>query len=375
MRIRFTQDGLAALLGRAQSVVERKSTRQILENVLLEADEGKLRVSVTDLRTSLSQETSCSVEVPGALSVPARKLYEIVRELPKADVVLETLENQWVTVKAGRSVFHLPGIAPEEYPTLPEAPESFFSFPASLFRGMIEKTLFAVSGDESRLSLTGAFLKEALTEDGKPLLRMVATDGHRLSLVERPISAASGAFEEGVIIPKKGLSELKGLLDTLDEEGAPFELGAADGRVYARVGGSLLSVMLIDASYPNYEQVIPKNVGTWIRVERAELTDALRRVALLSDDETRSVILEAKGGSILLSSDNPRLGDAREEIEAPYEGETLKIAFNAHYFLDALKAAEGQAVRIGISDSLAPCLVRGVEDPLFLSVIMPMRIE
>ncbi|MBI5442572.1 MAG: DNA polymerase III subunit beta [Deltaproteobacteria bacterium] len=375
MRIRFTQEGLASLLGRAQSVVERKTTRPILENALLEALDGKLRISVTDLRTTLTQVTACTVETPGAISVAARKLYEIVRELPKADVVIEVRENQWVTVSSGKSVFHLPGIAPEEYPTLPDAPQSFFSFPADVFSSMIEKTIFAVSSDESRIYLTGVLVQEVVGDDGTPLLRMVATDGHRLSLVERPVGPHTACFGEGVIVPKKGVAELKALIDTLDSESARFELTAASGRVYARVGGSLLAVTLIDASYPNYEQVIPRDVKTWLACDRVSLTDALRRVSLLSDDETRSVILEASERGLSLSSDNPRFGDAREEVELTYRGEPLRVAFNAQYFLEALKVVDGPEVRIGISEVLSPCLIKSGEDARFLSVIMPMRIE
>jgi DNA polymerase-3 subunit beta len=375
MRIRFTQEGLASLLGRAQSVVERKTTRPILENVLLEAGAGTLRVSATDLRTTLTQVSACVVEIPGAISVAARKLYEIVRELPKTDVSLEVRENQWVTVSSGKSVFHLPGIAPEEFPTLPEPPESFFPFPAEVFRSMIDKTIFAVSSDESRIYLTGVLVKEVVDDEGTPLIRMVATDGHRLSLVERPVGPHTACFADGAIIPKKGLTELKALIDTLDGDSARFDLAAASGRIYARIGGSLLAVTLIDGTYPNYEQVIPKDVKTWLRCDRSSFTDALRRVALLSDDETRSVILEANEKGLSLSSDNPRFGDAREELEIDYKGQPIKVAFNAQYFLEALKAVEGPEVHIGVSEVLSPCLVKSGEDARFLSVIMPMRIE
>jgi DNA polymerase-3 subunit beta len=372
MEIRISQELLSSLLSRAQSVIERKSTRAILENVLLESHEGHLRVSATDLRISLLQEAICSTIKSGSVAIPARKFHEVVRELPKGEVVVEVKENQWVTVSAGKVTFHLPASPADEYPTLPAIAKNFISFSCMSFRRMIEKTIFAASNDESRIYLTGVFLKEWRETDGSFLLRMVATDGHRMSLIDRAIERPIEMFSEGVIVPKKGLGELRNLLDTNEET---FDLACSEGRLYARTGNTTLSVTLIDASFPNYEQVIPQEIRSWIQANRSDLANALRRVALLSDEETRTVVLEATEESLMLSSDNPRFGDAREEMAIQYEGSPIKIAFNATYFMDLLRAMEGDDVKMGITDGLAPCLVQGVEDSKYLSVIMPMRID
>lgn len=372
MEIRISQELLSLLLSRAQSVIDRKSTRAILENVLLESHDNHLRVSATDLRISLLQEAACTTERPGSVAVPGRKFHEIVRELPKGEVAITVKENQWVTVSAGKVTFHLPASPAEEYPTLPPVPKSFLGFSSSAFRRMIEKTIFAASNDESRIYLTGVFLRELKEEDGSSYLRMVATDGHRLSLIDRPIDKTISMFDEGVIVPKKGLSELRNLLDVTEDS---FDLACSEGRLYARTGNTTLSITLIDAAFPNYEQVIPQEVRSWIQANRTDLSNGLRRVALLSDEETRTVVLEATEENLLLSSDNPRLGDAREELAVEYQGNPIKIAFNATYFMDLLRAMEGEQVKMGVTDGLAPCLVKGVEDSRYLSVIMPMRID
>lgn len=372
MEIRIAQETLSTLLGRAQSVIERKSTRAILENILLEAYGGTLRISATDLRIALTQEAPCLVGREGAVAVPARKLHEVVRELPKVELSLDLQENQWATVRCGKITFHLPGTPAEDYPSMPALPETFLSFPAAVFRKMTEKTLFAASSDESRLYLTGVFLKEWVDENGQALLRMVSTDGHRLALVDRPLPANLGVFEQGVIIPKKGLGELRSLLETVEGD---FELAASEGRITGRVGNTCLSVSLIDAAFPNYEQVIPSDVKAWLSANRLSLLNALRRVSLLSDEETRTVVIAGADDVLVLTSDNPRMGDAREEIEVDYRGAPFRIAFNAAYFVELLRVMDGEDVKVGITDGLAPCLVRDAQDARFLSVIMPMRIE
>jgi len=372
MKIRVHQDSFSAVLSRAQSVLERKSTRPILENILLDAGENSVRVSATDLRVSLVQQNPCVVTQPGSISISGRKIHEILREMPKGEVALEVKENRWVTVSAGKSVFQLPGTAPDEYPSLPEPPKSFLSVEAPLFREMLDKTLFAASNDESRLYLCGVYVKPWTDDSGVSLLRMVATDGHRLALVDRPVESALDPFGSGIIVPKKGLAELKSILE--GEEGS-FQVSAAEGRIFARVDSTDLSITLIEGSFPNYQQVIPTETAPGLRVVRSVFFDALRRVSLLSDQESRSVVLEATGNRVVLSSADLRMGEAREEIEVEYSGPTVKIAFNAAYFLDALKAVGGDQVILSILDPLSPCLIRSAVDPRLLCVVMPMRVD
>jgi DNA polymerase-3 subunit beta len=372
MKIRISQESFSAVLSRAQSVLERKSTRPILENILVEALPGALRVSATDLKVSLVQDAPCTVDRPGSVAMPGRKVSEIVREMPKGEITVEVQENRWVTVSAGKSVFQLPGTEADEYPALPKSPTDFLSVDAVVFREMLDKTLFAASNDESRPYLCGVYVKAWQDEDGHPLLRMVATDGHRLCLVDRPVHEGLQPFGDGVIIPKKGLTELKGLLDGV--EGA-FELAAAEGRVFARFDAVDLAISLIEGNFPNYQQVVPVESPKGIHVPRAAFFDALRRVSLVSDQESRSVVLEANGPTITLSSADMRLGEAREELDAQYDGTPLKIAFNAGYFIDALRALDGEEMVLSVQDPLSPCLLRSAADTRFLCVVMPMRVD
>jgi len=372
MKIRIPQDAFSEVLSRAQSVLERKSTRPVLESVLLQAIQGTLRVSATDLRVSLGQDVACEVLQPGSITVPGRKLHEILREMPKTAVDLEVRENLRVTVSAEKSVFHIPGGSPEEFPTLPEPPRSFGTMETRVFREMLDRTLFAASSDESRLTLCGVHVTTHKESGGTTCLRMVATDGHRLGLVDRPLETAVQAFSKGVIVPKKALTELKSLLDDGD---ADFEVATDEGRLFARLDGALLSVLLIDGAFPNYEQVIPAEAPAGLSIARQEFLDGLRRVSLLSDQESRSVILEAKEGAVVLTSADPRFGDAREEMEAEYDGPGFRVAFNASYVIEVLRAVDDAAILLSLNDPLSPCLIRTSGDPRSLWVVMPMRID
>ncbi len=372
MQIVVSQSALSQALARSQSVLERKSTRPILENILLEAYDDTLLIAATDLRVSLTQRFACQVGRPGTIAVPGRKLHEVVREIPTEDLTIDLKDNQWVTITSGKGVFHLPGAPAEEYPTLPAEPDTFIAVPAGEFRRMLDRTLFAASSDESRPYLCGVFVKIVHDATGKPALRMVATDGHRLARVDRHITPALGSFESGVIVPRKGLTELKGLLDGSVEN---FDLAEASGRVFARVGGSCLAMSLIDASFPNYEQVIPAEAPHLLRMDRVELTNALRRVSLLSDQETHSVVLQATDDQVVLSSTNPQFGDAREELAGNYDGDKLRVAFNAAYVVESLRALEGEEVVLSVTDPLSPCLIRSSDDPQTLCVVMPMRVD
>jgi DNA polymerase-3 subunit beta len=373
MKFKIDQETFAGIISRAQSVMERKSTRPILENILITAKEDSLILSATDLRISLTQKAPCTVTEPGSISLAGRKLHEIVRELPKGEISVEDKDGTWVTITGGKSTFHIPGTPAEEYPTIPEPPAKFLKIPAAAFDQMVTRTLFASSNDETRIYLCGVFFKEWVTEKGKPYLKMVATDGHRLSLVDKELGSALNLFENGIIVPKKGVSELKGLLPLVKDE---FEIACDEGRLYAKVADVTLSVTLIDASFPNYQQVIPEKVGKGVLVPCEAFRNALRRVSILSDQETRSVVLEIKKSNMTLTSDNPSLGDAKETLDVEYDGEDFKVAFNATYLMDVLKVMEDDYMRMEIRDSLSPALFLGTDrDNEFLSVVMPMRID
>lgn len=374
MKLTIDQQSFQEIVSRAQSVIEKKSTRPILENVLITAGDNLMTLSATDLRLSMTQTCNCATERKGSISLAGRKLHEIVREMPAGELSLEVKENDWVTITGGKSTFHLPGVPAEEFPSIPLAPKNFVTLGGDVFDRMVARTLFASSNDETRIYLCGVFFKEWKDEKGDAYLKMVATDGHRLSLVDSKLDKDLGIFEEGVIVPKKGVSEMKNLLSASSE--GVLHIACEEGRLYASVGDVSLSIMLIDASFPNYNQVIPKMTGEGVQVDCASLKNALRRVSILSDQETKSVLMEIKSQEMRLTSDSPSQGDASETVDVLYKGSDLKVAFNAHYIMDILKVMEDETMRMEIRDSLSPALFVGTkDDDKFLSVVMPMRIE
>jgi DNA polymerase-3 subunit beta len=373
MRIEISQESFSEIISRAQSTLERKSTRPILENVLLRAQGEELVLSATDLRISLIQKASCKVNEAGSISIPGRKLNEIVKEIPRGTVAVETKENNWVTISAGNSTFHIPGTPAEEFPTFPTPPDNFQKINPASFDRILTKTVYAASSDETRIYLCGVFFKEWTDEKGKSFLKMVATDGHRLGLMDEPLEKGLGLFSSGIIVPKKGVTELKSLLAMGKEV---FEIACADGRLYARTGNILLSVTLIDASFPNYQQVIPEATGNGVLISCDQFRNAIKRVSILSDQETRSVLTEIEGNLMTLVSDNPGMGDARETLPVEYSGPAVKVAFNANYLMDILKVMDDDSLRMEIKDSLSPALFLGTDkDARFMSVVMPMRVD
>ncbi len=373
MKIKIGQEKLFNLLSRSQSVLERKSTRPILEHILLDAEDGFLKVCATDLRVSMEQKTPCDVEIKGAVSLNGRKIYEIVKEMPKEDISLEVKENSWVTISGSKTTFHLPGTLADEFPSIPDAPELLLKMNASIFVQMVSKTLFASSNDETRIYLCGVFFQEFKDSEGKDRIRLVATDGHRLSMVERDMEHTLSMFADGIIVPKKGVSELKSLLSDVSED---FEIACDEGKIFAKVGETLLSITLIDAAFPNYNQVLPEITGNGVIIPCDSFKNALRRVSILSDQETHSVVVEVEGNEMTMKSDNPSVGDARETIDVDYAGEGLKAAFNANYLMDILKVTEEDTIRLEVKDPLSPAIFIGREDDCeFLSVVMPMRID
>lgn len=374
MKLIIDQQSFLDIVSRAQSVIEKKSTRPILENVLISSRDNTLVLSATDLRISMTQKCSCNTEKPGSISLAGRKLYEIVKEMPSGEITLEVKDNEWVTISGHKTTFHLPGIPAEEFPSIPEPPEAFVKIGAGVFERMVGRTLFAASNDETRIYLCGVLFREWKNEGQDPHLKMVSTDGHRLSLVDSPLETRLGMFDDGVIVPKKGVSEMKSLI--AGESGSELGMALAEGRLFATVGDVTLSITLIDASFPNYQQVVPAVSGEGVVVNCEAFKNALRRVSILSDQETRSVLLEISNSEMRLSSDSPSQGDAKETIEVRYKGPDLRVAFNANYIMDVLRVIEDDEMRMEIRDSLSPALFVGTDkDSNFLSVVMPMRID
>jgi len=374
MKLSISKTELLHGVSRIQSIVEKRNSMPILANTLIEASttEGEkgLQLAATDLEVGLRSRHVAKVEKAGGLTISAKKLFEIVRELPDDHIELEANASSYLEIRCNRSRFTLAGTAAEEYPTLPEfSPEKTVPVSTALLSAMIDCTMYAASVDETRYNLNGVYF-EVLPDTG--VIRLVATDGHRLACVDREIEGDISALSSGVIIPRKGLGELKRLVDEADAE--QIDLAFAQNTGLARKGDVTLVMRLIEGEFPNYNQVIPKDVSRHLILAADPLIHSLRRVALLSSERNRAVKLELGDGQLVISSSNPDLGDAREELDVDYGGESLTIGFNARYLLDAVGAIGTKDIRMSFQDELSPARVSPPDDETTLGVVMPMRI-
>ncbi|MGH0029161.1 MAG: DNA polymerase III subunit beta [Myxococcota bacterium] len=361
-------------LARIQSIVEKRNTMPILANVLIEAsgsgEEGRLELAATDLEVGIRGVHTCQVDQAGGVTASAKKLFEIVRELPDEPVHVEVSGNAYLSIRCARAEFSLAGTTADEYPTLPAfAPERTVKVQAPVVGEMIERTMYAASSDETRYNLNGVYL-EKLEEVGR--LRMVATDGHRLAYVDRSFGDDLEGLDSGVIIPRKGLSELKRLVD--EDDADEVELGFEGNNGLVRKGDVTLVMRLIEGEFPNYRQVVPSETRVHLTLPTEMLMHALRRVALLSAERSRAVKLELTSGQLCLSSTNPDLGDAREDLDVDFDDEPLSIAFNARYLTDALGVVGSKEVQLVFKDPLSPAILKPTDDADSLAVVMPMRV-
>lgn len=374
MKLAIEKGDLQRGLGRLQAIVEKRSSMPILANVLATAsgkgDAGKLELAATDLEVGIRGVQPAKVSKAGALTISARKLYDIVRELPDETIQLEATSNGYLDLRCGRSRFTLAGTNAEEYPSLPDfSPGQMVRLPAAVLSQMIDGTMYAASLDETRYNLNGVYF-EVHADTAR--IRMVATDGHRLALVERTAGSDVTSLASGVIIPRKGLAELKRLVDEADADEVEIGFEANSGLV--RSGDVTLVMRLIEGEFPNYQQVIPKHSDHHLVLPAEALVRALRRVALLSAEHSRAVKVDLAEGRLLLSSRTPELGDAQEELDVDYAGPALSIGFNVRYLLDCLGALGAKEVRLGLRDGSSPVEVRPTDDLESVAVVMPMRL-
>ncbi|MBX2812329.1 MAG: DNA polymerase III subunit beta [Myxococcales bacterium] len=360
---------LSKALQRVQGIVEKKSAMPALANALIRT-EGKNTITVvaTDLEIGVTGRYAANVAVEGSISLGARALYDIVRSLPEREVSLKQLPNRWVEISCGKVNYRLVGSDPDSFPNIPDEEDiKMFPVEPGLVRDMIEKTLYAVCTDETRYNLTGVFCEA--DPDGERL-RMVATDGHRLSVIERPMKHLP-QLDTGVIVPRKGLTEVKKLLEDKVEEAS---MGYTQTSAIFKKDGVTLTMRLVDGRFPDYNQVIPESLEREVVMNRQRFQDALRRTSLLSPNKEQGVKIELESGKIMLSANNPDLGEAREELEVGFEGDPITIGFNFRYLLDALSVLEDDEVVLSLTDELAPGVLTGKTSVGYKAVIMPMRI-
>jgi DNA polymerase-3 subunit beta len=374
MKLQIDKKDFLSLIARAQNIVEKRNTMPILMNILLETDQTALKVFATDLEVSLTDRVDAEILNPGKVAVNAKSLFEIVKELPDGKMMLEKKENNWLKISQNKAVFNIVGISPEEYPVFPTfVTKDFMQIESDVLAEMIEKTIYSVSNDETRYHLNGVFFSKS-QEGSEVIYRMVATDGHRLSLVDRKTSSSKASVSsqnQGVIIPRKGLNEIRKILDNVEKT---VDMAIEGSQLIIKNGPTVLMIRLIEGKYPNYQQLIPQNLSEYLVVNREALLSSLKRVSLLSNAKSKGVTLNITNNRLEITSNNPELGDAKEELDVNYKGKEIKIGFNAKYILDVLGSMSDDTVQMELNDQLSPGLVRPYNDKSYTCVVMPMRI-
>lgn len=368
MEFRAKKIDLLGALYWTQGIVERRNTMPILANVLIESRKGGIHLTATDLEVGIRGKLEGEVLREGVVTVGAKKLYEIVREAPEETLQLKRLENEWVEIRSGKSLFKIVGLDAREFPQFPKVEgEKLTSIPAKTLREMIERTIFSVSSDETRYNLNGVFIEE-IKGGG---VRMVATDGHRLAMVDRAVGALGLA--KGVILPRKGLTELKRLLEGAED--GVVSVGFKENMGLVMKDGVELFMRLIEGDFPDYTKVIPKENPQLAKLEPGDFLHALRRVSLLSSERYKGIKMELKPGKVSILANNPELGEAAEDIEVDYQGKPLTVGFNARYLIDVLTVlGDGGEIEVALKDDVSPSIVRKSDDAGYLYVIMPMRL-
>jgi DNA polymerase III subunit beta len=370
MEIVVRKNDLLRELQLFQGIVERKNTIPILANVLLEAKGDQVSFLATDLEVGLRSKCAATVTKPGSLTLPAKKFFEIVKSLPETDIRV-TEDKGGVKIAADRFDSRMQTLPREDFPTLPEsagAPTA--TLPRTALREMVAKTQFAITGEDTRYFLNGAQFVLKGTE-----MNLVATDGHRLALVTvaRDGKGAKDAEENKAILPKKTLGELARLMTEGDGD-IIYERG--ENHLFFQVGERLLISRMIDGQFPAYERVIPKGNDKHIEFERDRLTNAIKRVALLSNERSRAVKIQIEKGKVDVTSSSPELGEAKETLPVDYSGSSMQICFNAQYVLDFLAAVSTDVVSLELKDEVSQAVMKpvGAEGYDYTYVIMPMRV-
>jgi len=365
-------------LARTHSVADRKSSMPILSNILLSTDgPSTLRLAATDLYLGVSATAPADVKRGGTVAVAARTLFEIIKNLPDGDVKWTVGDNHAAEIRCGKVRYKIPGMPGEDFPSLPSPGEAAFAdLDAERLGDLVARTQYSMSTDDTRPHLAGALFEG----DGK-LVRMVTTDGHRLSKAEFRLADGSGMLNYSMLVPNKGIAELRRLIedaraDRAKGDEAPLTVGiaTAGSNAFFRRDGVQLSVKLADEQFPPYSKVIPQQQDKRVVASRSGLIEALRRISLVASDKSGGVKLAIAPGTLRITSENPDVGEGSEELDVDYAGEPLMIGFNARYLLDVLSALSEDSVALELSGELDPGVIKPAADADFVGVIMPMRI-
>ncbi len=365
MEFNIEKSAFQTSIQKVQSIIERRSTNPFLNNVKLTAATGNLEVIATDLEVGIRDLIGCDVPEFGSILVSAKKLYEVLKELPENLVKFKLEENNWIKLSCGSSEFRLFGSSDVDYPKLPDVDESNLTIvPGDLLDNLTKKVVYAVSHDENRRVLGGVLFK---VDD--EAVRMIATDGHRLAYVETPNTLNMTPFE--VIIPQKAVHEIQRMVGAGGEE---FRFGINNNHLVFKVGCETVISRLVEGMFPNYSIVIPKECRLIIKVNKESLMLSLRRVSLFSDIKARGIKMNISDNLLVISANTPEFGEARDQIPIAYSEEPFTVGFNVTYLLELLKTIDAEDVAIRVNNPSGPVEFRpGIESELrYLAIVMPM---
>ncbi|MEZ6029142.1 MAG: DNA polymerase III subunit beta [Hyphomonadaceae bacterium] len=370
MKLTIDRNALMRALSHVQAVVERRNTIPILSNILMVAEGDRLSLTATDLDIEATDSAPAEIKKAGSVTAPAQTLFDVVRKLPEgSDVTLDLSENR-LSISSGRARFALPTLPAADFQTMArEAAPIKFEIEAAELRRLIDKTRFAISTEETRYYLNGIYLHHAKGANG-PVLRAVATDGHRLALAEAEAPKGSSALK-GVIVPRKAVSEIRRLLDDAPET---VNVEASDSKIVVRIGEAVLTSKLIDGSFPDYQRVIPKDNGRILTLDNKLFKEAVDRVATVSAERSRSLKLALSGDKLTITVTHSESGQGTEELEASYDSEPMEIGFNAKYLLDVASQIEAEEANVALSDASSPALITDTKDAGTQYVLMPLRV-
>ena len=362
---------IVSVLAKVQGLTGRRSNLAITENILIKSVSDGIHLTATDLETGFEGFYPASVEKEGAVAVSAKKLFEILREFPSEDILINEVENRWIEIGNEKVQYHIVGMNPDDFPETPHITEvDFFAIDAPIFEKMIERSIIiSAAGDEKRAHINGVFVER--THEDVNRLRFVSTDGSRLNAVHHlygsPEALPAG---EGVLVPKKGLNEVAKFLD-IDGE---VKVGIKESNFIVKKEKETIIIRMLEGEFPTYEEILTKGDEHLIKLDKIKFGKMLKRMSILATDNYKGAVFTFNDNKLVVTATNPDYGESKEETEIEFSGNPIEAAFNPKFFMDTLSVIDEENVIINIVDGSHPCIVEGDMDKTFIGVIMPMRI-
>ena len=372
MKFTIKKSAIKDVLGKIQSLTSRRSALAVTEMILIKTGENCVHLFATDLETGFEGFYPATIETEGTICINSKKFFEIVREFPQEDIVISAIKENWIEIGFGKVEYHLVGMDPDDFPEKPDLQDvQFFEMESAGLKTMIEKSVVITSAADERRAHINGILFEKVSLDDVLRLRMVSTDGSRLSMVNYPYTGEMQLPEGlGVLIPKKGLTDAARFL----ESSGIVRVGIHDSRFIVKKTAETLYMRLLEGDFPKYGDIVRKDQSHCIRLNKDLFAMMLKRMSILSTESYKGVIFDMESGQMIISATNPDLGESKEEMDIEYNNDPLKVAFNPKFFVDALSVIDEENVLIYVIDDRKPCVVEGENDRNYLCVIMPMRI-